>query len=85
MLKPQQAFDLGIADAIFPSANFLEDSLRWADGVLAGTAKVERPNEPGQARARSSSGTIAIGIAREACSSRKIGTVPQAPYARSTC
>ena len=36
MLKPQQAFDYGIVDAIFPAANYLEDSLRWADGVLGG-------------------------------------------------
>ena len=28
MLKPQQAFDYGIVDAIFPAANYLEDSLR---------------------------------------------------------
>ncbi|MCU1425870.1 MAG: 3-hydroxyacyl-CoA dehydrogenase, partial [Microbacteriaceae bacterium] len=47
MLKGQEAFDLGIADAIFDPANFLEDSIRWADGVLSGTIKVKRPNEPG--------------------------------------
>ena len=28
MLKPQQAFELGLMDAIFPAANFLENSLR---------------------------------------------------------
>ena len=36
MLKPQQAFDYGIVDAIFPAANYLENSLAWADGVLSG-------------------------------------------------
>ena len=34
-LKGQEAFDLGIADAIFGPANFLEDSIRWADDVIS--------------------------------------------------
>ena len=69
MLKPQQAFDLGIADAIFPAANFLEDSLRWADGVLGGTIKVERKNEPGKIE-RVIKWPIAIGMARGMLESR---------------
>src|SRR5690606_29129129 len=39
-LKARQAYELGMFDAIFSPANYLEDSLRWADGVLAGTIKV---------------------------------------------
>lgn len=40
----QQAFELGIADALFESADFLEQSLQWAASVLAGDTAVVRPN-----------------------------------------
>ena len=79
MLKPQQAFDYGIADAIFPAANFLEDSLRWADGVLTGRVKVDRRNEPGKIE-RLTKWPIAIRMARGMLESR-IGSVPRSPYA----
>ena len=78
MLKPQQAHDLGIMDAIFPPANYLEDSLRWADGVLGGTIKVERKHEPGRIE-RLTKWPIAIKVARGMLESR-IGTVPKSPY-----
>ncbi|WP_285724217.1 3-hydroxyacyl-CoA dehydrogenase NAD-binding domain-containing protein [Psychromicrobium xiongbiense] len=39
-----QAFALGIADALFEPADFLEQSLSWAAGVLSGQIVVERPN-----------------------------------------
>ncbi|HET8926405.1 MAG TPA: 3-hydroxyacyl-CoA dehydrogenase NAD-binding domain-containing protein, partial [Microbacterium sp.] len=78
MLKPQQAYDLGIMDAIFPPGNYLEDSLRWADGVLGGTIKVERKNEPGRIE-RLTKWPIAIKVARGMLESR-IGTVPKSPY-----
>lgn len=78
MLKPQQAFDLGIVDAIFPAANFLENSLRWADGVLAGKTKVVRKNEPGKIE-RLTKWPIAVKMARSMLESR-IGTVPRSPY-----
>ncbi|HEX2808894.1 MAG TPA: 3-hydroxyacyl-CoA dehydrogenase NAD-binding domain-containing protein, partial [Kineosporiaceae bacterium] len=38
-----QAFAAGIADAIFEPADFLEQSLLWADDVLAGRAGMHRP------------------------------------------
>jgi 3-hydroxyacyl-CoA dehydrogenase/enoyl-CoA hydratase/carnithine racemase len=79
MLKPQQAFELGIMDAIFPASNYLEDSLRWADGVLTGRTKVERRNEPGKME-RLTKWPIAIKMARGMLESR-IGTVPKSPYA----
>ncbi len=79
MLKPQQAFDYGIVDAIFPAANYLEDSLRWADGVLGGSVKVHRKNEPGKIE-RLTKWPIAIKMARGMLES-KIGTVPKSPYA----
>jgi len=42
-LKPAQALELGIADVLFPSARFLEDSVAWADLVVAGTLTPQRP------------------------------------------
>ncbi len=78
MLKPQQAYDLGIMDAIFPAANFLENSLRFADGVLTGKVKVERKNVPGKIE-RTVKWPVAIKMARGMLES-KIGTVPRSPY-----
>lgn len=43
MLKGPQAFSLGIADAMFDAADFLERSLGWAGAVLRGDVTVERP------------------------------------------
>lgn len=77
-LKPKQAFDLGIMDAIFPASNYLEDSLRWADGVLSGSVKVVRKNEPGKME-RLTKWPIAVKMARGMLES-KIGTVPKSPY-----
>jgi 3-hydroxyacyl-CoA dehydrogenase/enoyl-CoA hydratase/carnithine racemase len=79
MLKGPQAFELGIADAMFGPANFLEDSLKWADGVLGGSIKVKRPNEPGKLE-RAVKWDIAIGIAEKTLKSR-VGTVAKSPYA----
>lgn len=39
-----QAFGLGIADALFEPADFLEQSLQWAASVLRGDTAVERPH-----------------------------------------
>ena len=47
MLKPAEALELGIADVMFDSPRFLEQSLDWADDVLVGK-KVKRKNEPGK-------------------------------------
>ncbi|MFJ9518739.1 3-hydroxyacyl-CoA dehydrogenase NAD-binding domain-containing protein [Kitasatospora sp. NPDC101801] len=41
-LKGQEVFDLGIADAIFEPADFLEQSILWAAKVLTGATVVER-------------------------------------------
>jgi 3-hydroxyacyl-CoA dehydrogenase/enoyl-CoA hydratase/carnithine racemase len=43
MLKGPQAFELGMADAMFEPADFLEQSLTWAGQVVSGVVKVERP------------------------------------------
>ncbi|MFJ9430544.1 3-hydroxyacyl-CoA dehydrogenase NAD-binding domain-containing protein [Streptomyces sp. NPDC101490] len=42
-LKGAQVFELGIADALFEGADFLERSLVWTAGVLNGSVTVERP------------------------------------------
>ncbi|SHN22408.1 3-hydroxyacyl-CoA dehydrogenase NAD-binding domain-containing protein [Streptomyces yunnanensis] len=42
-LKGQQVFDLGIADALFEGADFLERSLDWTASVLKGETEVARP------------------------------------------
>src|SRR5690606_18318141 len=44
MIKGRDAYELGIADAIFEPADFLEESLRWAAKVLRGEVTVERPS-----------------------------------------
>ena len=78
MLKPQQAFDYGVVDAIFPASTYLEDSLKWADRVLSGVVKVDRKHEPGRIE-RLTKWPIAIKMARGMLESR-IGTVPRSPY-----
>ena len=79
MLKGPEAFELGIADAMFGPANFLEDSIRWADGVISGATKVKRKNEPGKIE-RTVKWDVAIGIAEKMLANR-IGRVAKSPYA----
>ncbi|WP_017572586.1 3-hydroxyacyl-CoA dehydrogenase NAD-binding domain-containing protein [Nocardiopsis halotolerans] len=43
VLKGTQAFEMGIADAMFEPADFVEESLRWAAKVVKGDVTVERP------------------------------------------
>ncbi|GAA1309357.1 3-hydroxyacyl-CoA dehydrogenase [Planotetraspora silvatica] len=42
MIKGRDAFELGVADAVFEPADFLEESLRWAAQVLRGEITVRR-------------------------------------------
>jgi 3-hydroxyacyl-CoA dehydrogenase/enoyl-CoA hydratase/carnithine racemase len=77
-LKGADALELGIADVMFESANFLEDSIRWAEGVITGATKVKRPNEPGKVE-RMVKWDAATGIARKMLEGR-IGTIPKSPY-----
>ena len=78
-LKGKDVLELGIADRMFASAAFLEDSIRWADNVVAGRVKVKRPNEPGKVE-RMVKWDAAIGIATKMLK-RRIGEVQQSPYA----
>jgi len=77
-LSGADALALGIADAMFRSAAFLEHSIAWADGVIAGTTTVSRPHQPGKIE-RLVKWDAAIGIARKMLQSR-IGTVARSPY-----
>ena len=79
MLKAADVLDLGIADVMFDSVNFLEDSIRWAEKVLSGEITVKRPNQPGRLE-RAVKWDVAIKIARSTLESR-IGTVARSPYA----
>ncbi len=78
-LTAQQALDLGIADALFPSATFLERSIAWTGDVIAGRTKVDRPHAPSRLE-RAVKWDAAIRVARKSLEAR-IGTVPEAPYA----
>jgi len=78
MLKGPQAFELGIADAMFGPANFIENSIAWASSVINGEIKVKRPNEPGKIE-RVAKWDIAIGIAQKTLESR-IGKIAKSPY-----
>ncbi|MEU2720454.1 3-hydroxyacyl-CoA dehydrogenase NAD-binding domain-containing protein [Streptomyces smyrnaeus] len=42
-LKGEKVYELGIADALFEGADFLEESLRWTASVLKGEIEVVRP------------------------------------------
>ncbi|MFI6496527.1 3-hydroxyacyl-CoA dehydrogenase NAD-binding domain-containing protein [Nonomuraea typhae] len=46
MIKGREAFEYGVADAMFEPADFLEESLRWASKVLSSDISVERATYP---------------------------------------
>ncbi|MGA1532812.1 MAG: 3-hydroxyacyl-CoA dehydrogenase family protein, partial [Aquiluna sp.] len=77
MLKPQEVLELGIADKMFGSARFLEESLAWADEVIGGK-KVKRKHEPGAVEKATMWGP-AVAIARSTVE-EKLGKVPLSPY-----
>jgi 3-hydroxyacyl-CoA dehydrogenase/enoyl-CoA hydratase/carnithine racemase len=43
VLRPAEARELGLADALFEAADFLERSLEWAASVVSGQSTVDRP------------------------------------------
>lgn len=77
MLSAKDALELGIADVMFDSPRFLEESLAWADKVLSGI-RVKRPNEPGLIE-RTTMWGPAVAIARGMVE-EKLGKVPLSPY-----
>ena len=75
MLKGPQAFALGIADAMFEPADFLEESLAWAARVARGEVEVTRPEID-----RGEAWTQALARGRAVADMKVHGAAP-APYA----
>jgi 3-hydroxyacyl-CoA dehydrogenase/enoyl-CoA hydratase/carnithine racemase len=74
MLRGPEAFALGVADVMFEPADFLEESLRWAARVLAGSLTVARA-EPAPA----DEWDAAVAAARFFADGKLHGAAP-APY-----
>jgi 3-hydroxyacyl-CoA dehydrogenase/enoyl-CoA hydratase/carnithine racemase len=72
-LNGPKAFKLGIADALFEPADFLEESLVWAGKVLGGEIAVERKQYP------DAEWDAAIARGRQIADSKVRGATP-APY-----
>lgn len=79
MLSPKDALSLGIVDAAFGPARFLEESLNWADKVIQGSIRVSRKNSPSAFIRALTWPTIARAARKQLTS--KIGTVPLSPFA----
>ena len=77
MLKPAEAFEMGMADAMFGPQRFVEQSIDWADEVINGK-KVRRPNEPGTLE-RKTVWPAAVKMARSMIKER-LGEIPESPY-----
>ena len=75
MLKGPQVHALGIADAMFEPADFLEESLRWAAAVVRGDESVTRPEVDRDEQAWQ--GAIAHA---KAFADSKVGRTAPAPY-----
>ena len=74
MLRGPEAFGLGIADAMFEPADFLEESLRWAARVLTGAVSV-----PTRELAPAGEWDAAVAAARFLVDGKLHGAAP-APY-----
>ncbi|MBO0829792.1 MAG: enoyl-CoA hydratase/isomerase family protein [Streptosporangiales bacterium] len=75
MLDARKAYGLGIADAVFDGADFLEESLDWVARVVTGDVRVERP-EPDRGQAWDA----ALARGRAVADQKVHGAAP-APYA----
>jgi 3-hydroxyacyl-CoA dehydrogenase/enoyl-CoA hydratase/carnithine racemase len=80
MIRGPEAFTLGVADAMFEPADFLEESLRWAAGVLTGAVTVSRPVGPSaEPVGTEQEWAAAVGAATFAADGKLHGAAP-APY-----
>jgi 3-hydroxyacyl-CoA dehydrogenase/enoyl-CoA hydratase/carnithine racemase len=83
MLRGPEAFELGIADAMFEPADFLEESLRWAARVLTGAETVSRAADAlgleGRAAGTEAEWAQAVAGARFFADGKVHGAAP-APY-----
>jgi 3-hydroxyacyl-CoA dehydrogenase/enoyl-CoA hydratase/carnithine racemase len=73
MLKAKQAYEMGIADAMFEPADFLERSLAWAADVVTGATVVERAEVD-----RSEMWDAVVGFARGQLDEKLHGAAPAA-------
>jgi 3-hydroxyacyl-CoA dehydrogenase/1,4-dihydroxy-2-naphthoyl-CoA synthase len=63
MMKPVHALELGVVDAMFAAADFVEQSLAWAGAVVRGELVVERPTTSDEAATRAitrAAGLVAV-------------------------
>ena len=74
VLRPAEAHELGVADALFEPADFLERSLAWAADVVSGKVAVHREEAD-----RSDMWDAVIGFARQQLDEKLHGAFP-APY-----
>jgi 3-hydroxyacyl-CoA dehydrogenase/enoyl-CoA hydratase/carnithine racemase len=74
MLNGRQAYELGLADAIFDGADFLAQSLDWAGRIVIGSVTVSRPQVD-----RGAAWDEALTRGREFVDSKVFGAAP-APY-----
>ena len=74
MLDGRQAYELGLADAIFDGADFLARSLDWADQIVGGSLTITRPEVD-----RGKAWDDALARGREFADSKVFGAAP-APY-----
>ncbi|MFC4784816.1 3-hydroxyacyl-CoA dehydrogenase NAD-binding domain-containing protein [Nocardioides sp. MAHUQ-72] len=72
------AYELGLADACFSGADYLEQSLLWAADVLAGKVSVERPGPGTWDGDRGESWDAAVARAAQVVESRTGGASPAA-------
>jgi 3-hydroxyacyl-CoA dehydrogenase/enoyl-CoA hydratase/carnithine racemase len=73
MLKPKQAFEMGIADALLEPADFVEQSLAWAASVVNGQTAVNRAEVD-----KSEMWEAILGFAKAELDKRLHGAVPSA-------
>ena len=74
VLSPTDACEMGVVDALFESADFLEHSLEWAASVVTGQATVGRPEVD-----RGEMWEAVLGFARKQLD-EKLHGAPPAPY-----
>ncbi|MFG3260046.1 3-hydroxyacyl-CoA dehydrogenase NAD-binding domain-containing protein [Streptomyces sp. NPDC048172] len=72
-LKGKQVYELGIADALFEGADFLEESLRWTASVLKGDVEVVRAEVD-----RGEAWDAAVARGKEIADSKVHGAAPAA-------
>jgi 3-hydroxyacyl-CoA dehydrogenase/enoyl-CoA hydratase/carnithine racemase len=73
MLKPKQAFEMGMADALLEPADFVERSLEWAASVVNGSLTVQRPEVD-----KSEMWDAILGFAKGELDKRVHGAIPSA-------